>query len=348
MGVPDANQERVSLTHAPSKNLLHVSDLSVNYRLDQRRESSVLKQIDFTIACGEIVGLLGESGSGKTTTALSIIRLLPTTAHVTTGSIRLDGLNLLTLNERELREIRGSEISIIHQDSDVLNPVMRVGNQVMEILRAHKPQKTSQMREEIFSLFTAIGLRDHERIYRAFPHQLSGGERRRIAIAQALICRPRLIIADEPTAWLDSDTAAEILAVFQQVRRDHDTAILLISHDPDTLTVVDRIIVMYAGEIIESGLRHEVFEQPAHPYTSALLQCRPRSAVQPFEPRRRPQPFIPGQPPDPSEKLPGCTFSPRCSQRMEVCDARHPHLYAIGPERSVRCFQHEVGAVCMP
>jgi ABC-type glutathione transport system ATPase component len=282
MEVLGANQDRVSPVHPASNSLLSVRDLSVNFRLENGRESNVLRQVGFTIASSEIVGLLGESGSGKTTTALALMRLLSEAAHIAGGSVYFCGRDLLTLGEGELREIRGAEISIIHQDSGVLNPVMRVGTQVREVLRAHKSGKPAQMREEIYALFSALGLDDCERIYRAYPHQLSGGQRRRIAIAQALICKPRLVIADEPTAWLDSGTTAELLSVFRRLREMYETAFLLISHDPEALMVADRVLVMYAGEIIEDAPRHAIFEQPQHPYTSALLECSAqRSAARP-------------------------------------------------------------------
>lgn len=322
--------------------LLSVRDLTVDFRLSYERESNVLKRVGFTIANAEIVGLLGESGCGKTTTALSLMQSLPAAARITAGAIHFNGHSLVALSEQKLREIRGSEISMIYQDSDVLNPVMRVGNQVMEVLRAHRSGKTAHMREEIYALFAALGLGDCDRIYRSFPHQLSGGQRRRVAIAQALICKPRLIIADEPTAWLDSETTGDILSVVRQLREMCDTAFLLISHDPDALAVADRILVMYAGEIVESGPRQEVFERPKHPYTSALLQCSmQRNIGRDFNVKRSPLPCIPGHAPDPSELLSGCAFSSRCSCHMNVCDLKRPELYAVSQAQSVRCLQYE-------
>jgi peptide/nickel transport system ATP-binding protein len=339
----DANQDWASAIHSAGSNLLTVCDLNVNFCLDHEHESNVLKQVGFTIANAEIVGLLGESGCGKTTIALSLMQSLPAAARITTGSIHFKGLSLLALNESRLREIRGSELSIIHQDSDVLNPVMRVGNQVMEVLRAHSSRRAGQMRDEICALFVALGLVDCDRIYRSFPHQLSTGQRRRVAIAQALICKPRLVIADEPTAWLDSETTAEILSVFHQLREMYGTAFLLISHHPDALIVADRVLVMYAGEIVESGPQQEVLGRPKHPYTSALLQCSTqRNTVGDSVVAARTLPYIPGHAPDPSEVSPGCAFATRCSQHMEVCDLRHPELYAGSQGQPVRCFLYEI------
>jgi peptide/nickel transport system ATP-binding protein len=342
MGVVNANQERVSPTQLAGGNLLSIRDLSVNFRLDRGRESNVLRQVGFTIAPGKIVGLLGESGSGKTTTALSLLQLLPEAARITAGSIHFCGRDLLTLNARQFREIRGAEISIIHQDSAVLNPVMRVGNQVMEVLRAHRSRKAAQMRDEIYALFTALGLEDCERIYRSYPHQLSGGQRRRIAIAQGLICKPRLVIADEPTAWLDAGTTAEILSLFSRLRDAHEISFLLISHDPDALMVADRVLVMYAGEIVEDAPRCEIFERPGHPYTAALLQCSAeRKAAR--RPNSKPSRllYIPGQAPDPCDIHAGCAFSSRCADHLDACDLQHPELLEISTSRSVRCIQYE-------
>lgn len=353
MEVVDANQYRAhgtSLLHSAGNPLLRVSDLTIRFRVNDFRvnnqsESTVLKQISFAVPAGKIVGMLGESGCGKTTIALSIMRLLAPACMVS-GSIQFREVNLRELDERQLRKIRGSEISIIYQDSNVLNPVMRVGDQVMEVLRAHKRSPVSQMREEIFALFGAIGLEDHDRIYQAYPHQLSGGQRRRITIAQALICKPRLVIADEPTSGLDSDTANEIVDVIAKLRNLYNTAFLLITHDPDTLAAVaDEILVMYAGQIVESGPIREVFAQPRHPYTQALLQCSARAMpTEKMNGRKTALPFIPGHAPDPAESLPGCSFAERCRDRMPVCNSQPPELIEVSGTRSVRCFKYEEGA----
>jgi oligopeptide/dipeptide ABC transporter ATP-binding protein len=346
MTVLDASQDRASLSppnDSASGNLLCVSDLSVRFQLNSAIESWVLRRVSFTIAPGKIVGLLGESGCGKTTLALSIMRLLAPAAQLASDSIQFNGHNLKELDESQLQEIRGSEISIIYQDSNLLNPVMRAGDQVMEVLRAHGNAPSSQMREEVLALFAALGLNDGERIYRAYPHQLSGGQRRRIAIAQALICKPRLVIADEPTAWLDASTTAEIVDLFARLRDMYGTAFLLISHDPEILfAVADEILVMYAGQIAESGPPSKIFEQPRHPYTQGLLACSADAiAIQKTDDRKSPLPCIPGTAPDPSESQPGCSFSSRCRDRMPACDLREPELLGISATQSVRCFKYE-------
>jgi peptide/nickel transport system ATP-binding protein len=346
MEVLDANPDWASLSHpsrSPSNDLLRVDDLSVSYHLDTKRESTVVKQVSFAVAHQEIAGLLGESGCGKTTTALAILQLLPPSARILEGSIEFNGQKLLALPPSRLREIRGFQISIIYQDSDVLNPVMRVGDQVMDVLRAHRKMTTAQMRDEVFSILGDLEFEDCDRIFRAYPHQLSGGQRRRIAIAQALVCRPRLVIADEPTAWLDFSTAAELLTLFTRLKTLYETAFLLISHDPKTLSVADRVLVMYAGQIVESGTQGEVFDQPKHPYTRALLGCSAYSFAGNFTVPRRRLPYIPGCAPDPSELLSGCSFASRCSERMADCVSRQPKLIGISAQGSVRCLLYGEG-----
>jgi peptide/nickel transport system ATP-binding protein len=342
----DANPARVNLSHpsrSPANDVLRVSDLSVSYRQNAEGESTVLRQVSFAIAHQEIVGLLGESGCGKTTTALAILRLLPPSAYFVQGSIEFNGQKLLALSPHRLREIRGFQISIIYQDSDVLNPVMRVGDQIMEVLRAHRKMSTAQMRDEVFSILGDLDFDDCDRIFRAYPHQLSGGQRRRIAIAQALVCKPRLVIADEPTAWLDFNTTTELLTLFTRLKGLYETAFLLISHDPNTLSVADRVLVMYAGQIIESGMQSDVFDQPKHPYTRALLGCGTYSAAGSFGVPRHRLPSIPGCAPDPTETLSGCAFTSRCSERMACCDSQQPELIGFSAAGSVRCFKYGEG-----
>jgi oligopeptide/dipeptide ABC transporter ATP-binding protein len=332
------------LSNGTKSQMLRVSDLSVNVRTDSVHESKIVKQVSFTIAHREIVGLLGESGCGKTTTALAILRLLPPSARIVNGTIHFQGASLLTLDERRLREMRGFQISVIYQDSEVLNPVMRVGDQVMEVLRAHRRMSTERMHDQVFSMFGEMGFDDCARVYRAYPHQLSGGERRRIAIAQALVCRPRLVIADEPTASLDFKTTDELLSLFAHLRDVYDTSFLLISHNPEALMVADRLVVMYAGQVIESGSRSEVFTRPKHPYTRALLQCAVQGGAQSVGNQLRRIACIPGSAPDPSESISGCTFASRCSDRTAACETREPELIFLSEDDSARCLKYGDGA----
>jgi peptide/nickel transport system ATP-binding protein len=334
---PTPGSEREEAT-----DLLAVKDLTVQYCVNSGRFTAV-NQVSFSMDRAEIVGMLGESGCGKTSTALSLLRLLPDTAIVTGGRIYFRKRDLRLLAEKQLRELRGGEVSIIFQDSAALNPVMRVGNQVIEVLRAHSKCTSRQAREKLHGLFTSIGLLDFDRIFDAYPHQLSGGQRQRIAIAQALICEPKLVIADEPTAHLDDTTAAEILAFMLKMRETHHTSFLIISHNPEILAkVADRMIVMYAGQVVEEGSAEDVFARPLHPYTETLLRCSPaRGMPAAGAGGKKRFAFIPGNSPNPLEVLPGCSFSARCADRMAICDSRQPDLLDQCGQRAVRCFKYE-------
>ncbi len=325
----------------PEKQLLCVQNLTVRYDLEGGAMTAV-NDISFRITPGEVVGLLGESGCGKTTTALSLLRMLPETAE-TTGSITLNGRDLLRLKESQLREIRGAEVAAIYQDSSVLNPVIPAGTQVAEVLRAHQVCTPAEAREKVNSVLAAIGLKDTERIYNAYPHQLSGGQRQRIAIAQALICNPRLVVADEPTSAVDNETAADIVSYIRRMRERSQTSFLFISHDPDVLaTIADRVIVMYAGQIVEDGPLADVYSQPMHPYTRALLDCAPGRAPLAESAEVKRLRFIPGNPPAPHTIFPGCAFNDRCGDRMEICNRQKPELFEASSARSARCFKCEV------
>jgi oligopeptide/dipeptide ABC transporter ATP-binding protein len=327
----------------PSADLLRVRDLTVCFS-GEGGDCIAVDSVSLDISPGEIVGLLGESGCGKSTIALSLLRLLPPSARVTCNSVFFCGRDLCSLNESQLRKIRGAEMAIIYQDSSVLNPVIRVGEQVSEVLRAHHSCTPREARHEVERVFAAIGLLESDRIYNAYPHQLSGGQLQRIAIAQALICKPRLVIADEPTASVDAETARAVLAFMKEMRESCGTAFLFISHDPATLaTIAHRVAVMYAGKIVESGPLREIYSQPAHPYTDALLRCAPQRIAPNASGQDRPRlPCIPGQPPDHPESLPGCSFSSRCLHRREICDLQKPEQIEISTCRSVRCLNFGV------
>jgi peptide/nickel transport system ATP-binding protein len=326
----------------PEASLLAIQDLTVKYRLDSR-ELTAVDRVSFSIARGEIVGLLGESGCGKTTTAISLLGLLPENGRIANGNLHFRDRDLLSLSETELRELRGAEISIIFQESSGLNPVMRVGTQVIEVLRAHQDGNRQPPRERVKLIFEAVGLIDFERIFSAYPHQLSGGERQRIAVAQALVCQPSLVIADEPTAHLDAESAREILACVRRMRALNRTSFLVISHDPELLAgIADRMVVMYAGQVVEDCRMEELFSNPRHPYTRALLECSlDRSTAGEAVTRKKCFPHIPGNSPDPLEVLEGCSFRARCRDRMPICDSRRPLLLGQQDGGSVRCFKYE-------
>jgi peptide/nickel transport system ATP-binding protein len=334
-------QQREFVTQAATTPLLQVRNLAVFIRGDGNRHVRPLEGIDFDVFAGETVGLLGESGAGKTTLAMAILRLLPASSYKVDGCIRFQGIPLLSLSEHELRKIRGSRIALVYQDSSVLNPVLRVGDQIAEVLRAHFTWTRHQYKDRVLSLLQEVEMPDAERIYAAFPHQLSGGQRQRIALAEALACQPALVIADEPTSSLDPNTTSGILGLFGRLKRRFDTSFLLISHDFSFLTdLSDRIMIMYAGRIVEHGSRGEMLQGPLHPYTRALFQCG--SLLQTPNVRevgKCRMPTIAGRPPDPSGAILGCDFENRCPERMTLCRTRVPEETRVSQAHSVRCFK---------
>jgi peptide/nickel transport system ATP-binding protein len=330
-----------TLDSAAAKPLLRVRNLAVFIRADGNHRLRILEGIDLDVCVGETVGLLGESGAGKTTLAMAILGLLPASNWVVEGSIEFEGIPLLPLRDSELRRIRGSRISLVHQDSSVLNPALRVGDQIVEVLRAHRTWKRQRYKDEALALLREVEMRDVERIYAAFPHQLSGGQRQRIALAQALACQPALVIADEPTASLDSNTTAQILVLIGQLKRRLQTAFVVISHDYSILTdLSERLVVMYAGRIVEQGFRGEVLQGPLHPYTSALFGCGlPLQTPSDREVGKCRLLTIAGGPPDPNRCTRGCDFENRCPDRMNICRTRVPEEMHISNGHTVRCFK---------
>jgi peptide/nickel transport system ATP-binding protein len=345
--VPDMNLsgEPLGTVEAPanaaSQSLLQVRDLAVGMFVDATHEIRPLRGVSFQVQRGQVVGLSGESGAGKTTLALALMRLLPACFHVVQGSIEFAGRPLLSLGERELQTIRGARISLIYQDSAVLNPVLRVGAHLVEVLRAHRSWPRRRYREEAMALLEDMELPDVDRIYAAYPHQLSGGQRQRIVIAQALACQPDLVIADEPTASLDPTSSAEIVELLGRLKRRSKTAFLLISHDLTPLArLADRIMVMYAGRIVEQGPCEEILQRPGHPYTRALLACALSSSQSSnLGAGKRQIPTIAGNPPDLLHAESGCEFESRCQDRMSICCTRVPKEIEQSPTHAVRCFK---------
>ena len=324
------------------KVVAQVRDLAVTYSSEGSDAICALDGVTIDIRAGEVVGILGESGCGKSTLASALLRLLPPNATWTRGTILIDGRDLLHLSERELRLIRGRVVSLIPQDPALaLNPVLTAGSQVGEVLRAHLLVNAEQRRERAMELLREVGFEHPDQIYSAYPHQLSGGQRQRIAIAQAVACRPVLLIADEPTSKLDVTLQAEIIALLSQIRRQHGTAILAISHDPALFAgFADRISVMYAGRIVEVGSSAEIFGSPLHPYTQALVRIATSAVVTGSSARPR-FPSIEGESFDPTCVLVGCRFAPRCPERMDVCSHHYPGEFLPEPSRPVNCFKYE-------
>jgi oligopeptide/dipeptide ABC transporter ATP-binding protein len=321
--------------------LFKVTGLRVHYTDASGRTVHSVNGASFEVRQGEVLGMLGESACGKSTIARACLRLLPKSGQLVHGSIQLDGLELVSLTEKEMQKIRGARIALIPQDAGLsLNPVIKVGDQIAEVLRAHRDWSAKRCRSEAQTLLQLVQLNQMDRnTYDAYPHQLSGGQQQRIAIAQALACNPALVIADEPTASLDPNTAAEILDLLRILKEERKLSMLFITHDPRILLgLADRVAIMYAGRIIEQGVLREVFQTPLHPYSKALLACLPPSCVSgPTSPGHR-LPAIWGSAPDPEDISRGCTFAPRCSERMAQCDTQHPSPVEIEAQHQVECF----------
>ena len=328
--------------HSRVPALLEVRDLAIHYAAGEGAPVVAVDEVSLDVEEGEVVGLLGESGCGKTTLLLAVLGLLPPAAGVVRGSIRFRGRELLALGDLALRSVRGAEISIVFQEPTLaLNPVRRVGPQVAEVVRAHRPWNGLRCREEASSMLAEVGFTEADRIYDAYPHELSGGQRQRVVFAQAIACRPALVLADEPTASLDSTTQAELRALLRALQGRFGLALLLVSHDLGALAALARrVLVMYAGRLVEAGRPDQVFNDPLHPYSRGLLRASPRAVASSVSPEPGFLVPIPGSPPDLARLPPGCAFEPRCSDRQPACAERPPHEVRPADHRRVRCFTY--------
>jgi peptide/nickel transport system ATP-binding protein len=323
--------------------LLEVEDLRVQFR----RPHGVARAVDgvsFAIEAGEVVGLVGESGSGKSVTALSLLRLLPKAAHLASGRIRFAGRDLLALSEREMRQVRGNQIAMIFQDPMTsLNPTVSVGKQIAESYNLHRGGGRKATAERAVELLDAVGVPDARARLGDFPHQFSGGMRQRVMIAMALACSPQLLIADEPTTALDVTIQAQILQLLRDLQRRLGMAVLLITHDMGIVAEnTHRVMVMYAGQVVEEGRTDTLFAHRLHPYTEALLGCVPRLDTEGGGSDVLVS--IPGAPPDLAQLPPGCRFAPRCPQARDHCTNELPTLTSPLPRRQVACFFPLLGA----
>jgi oligopeptide/dipeptide ABC transporter ATP-binding protein len=325
--------------------LLEVRDLSVDI-LARPANLRVVDGLSFSLEKGETLGIVGESGCGKSITSLALMRLIPSTVGMVdaASSIRLEGRDLAELSAREMREVRGAQLSLILQDSmTVLNPVTTVKKQMVETIRAHRPVSRHEALETSIQTLRKMGIPEPERRINDYPHEFSGGMKQRISIAIALLCAPRVLIADEPTTALDVTIQAQILDLLKSLRDDTGTAIILISHDLGVVAdMADDILVMYAGQCVEYSLAAQLFERPLHPYTEGLLASIPR-----LDYEVKQLPVIPGNVLSAGHGLAGCRFAPRCAHAMDTCLATSPPLYSVGV-RQVRCHMYgkpeEVGA----
>jgi oligopeptide/dipeptide ABC transporter ATP-binding protein len=323
--------------------LLEVNNLQTQFPT----RSGLVKAVDgvsLYLNSGDLLGLVGESGCGKSITALSVMRLIAPPGRIVSGEILFDGKNLLELSEREMREIRGDDIGMIFQDPMTsLNPVFTIGEQIAEALRLHRKLSRKDAHKAAIEAMREVAIPDPGRRVDDYPHQLSGGMRQRVMIAMALACNPRLLIADEPTTALDVTIQAQILELLNDLRKNRDLAVLLITHDLGVVAeVADRVAVMYTGRIVEEADVNELFLRPKHPYTQGLLRSVPKLSSEHVEKAERLE-TIEGVVPSPTQLPPGCHFAPRCPYRMPRCTAEEIPLYQL-ESGNVRCVLFDLAA----
>jgi oligopeptide/dipeptide ABC transporter ATP-binding protein len=319
--------------------LLEVKNLSVTFPTDAG-PARAIEGVSFTLLAGETLGIVGESGSGKSMTAMAIMGILPKRAQVT-GSIRLRGRELVGLSDDELREVRGNDVAIVFQDAlTALNPVATVGDQLVEAVRVHRPDTTrEQRRERAIELLELVGIPGPDKRIDRYPHEFSGGMRQRVMIAMSIANEPDLLIADEPTTALDVTVQAQVLEVLRDIQRRTGTTVVVITHDLGVVAgIADRVLVMYAGGVVEAADVDALFYSTAHPYTAGLLASLPRLDRRSSREERLYQ--IPGQPPVATNWPPGCRFAPRCAHAVAGrCDAVVPPPVTVGPAHTASCVR---------
>ncbi|MFB9278185.1 ABC transporter ATP-binding protein [Cohnella cellulosilytica] len=321
------------------RTLLDVKNLSVSFDV-YGGEVQAVRDVSLRIKEGEAVAIVGESGSGKSVTAQTIMRLIQTPpGRIKQGQVLLDGQDLLTLSEKDMQKVRGNKIGMIFQDPMTsLNPTMTVGKQIMEGLLQHQKLSGEEAKKRVIELLRTVGIPNPETRLKQYPHQFSGGMRQRVVIAIALACNPSLLIADEPTTALDVTIQAQILSLMKDLQQKMKTSIILITHDLGIVAdICDRVIVMYAGQVVETGTKREIFNNPQHPYTKGLLKSLPRLD------QAKDEPLIPifGTPPDLIKPPEGCGFCSRCDEAMRICETVVPEFTEISGTQAVRCWlQH--------
>jgi peptide/nickel transport system ATP-binding protein len=318
------------------ENLLEIKNLSIEYVTDDRINKAV-NDLNLKIREGETLGFVGETGAGKTTTALGVMRLVPNPpGKIVSGEIYFEGENLLDKEEKDMREIRGNKISMIFQDPMTsLNPIMTVGEQIEEVIKLHEDLPKEELRKRAEEMLDTVGIRKER--FDDYPHQFSGGMKQRVVIAMALACNPKLIIADEPTTALDVTIQAQVLELMKELKIKFNTSILLITHDLGVVAeTCDYVSIMYAGSSLEYGDVERIYNNPLHPYTVGLFNSIPS-----LDEDKDKLDVIPGTPPDPSNLPTGCRFHPRCSRCMEICKKSLPKSIEVEKGHFVSCFLYD-------
>ncbi|TCJ03687.1 ABC transporter ATP-binding protein [Cytobacillus praedii] len=324
--------------------ILEVKNLHVSFKT-YGGEVKAVRGVTFDLYKGETLAIVGESGCGKSVSAQSIMRLIPNPpGKITHGSILFKGMDLTAVKEPQMRNIRGADISMIFQDPmTALNPTITIGEQIIEGVLQHKQVTRQEAKKTALEMLDLVGIPNPVERLKHYPHQFSGGMRQRIVIAMALVCQPEVLIADEPTTALDVTIQAQILDLFKEIQSKTGVSIILITHDLGVVAqVADRVVVMYAGKIVEAGSRREIFYTPQHPYTKGLLNSVPRLDIEETE-------LVPigGSPPDLFSPPTGCPFTARCAYAMEVCDRKYPFKTRLSQEHHVDCWLQDERAIKM-
>ena len=317
-------------------NVLEVSGLTTTFAKNERA-FKVVDDLSLYVRRGEALGIVGESGCGKSVASLSIMRLLAKNGK-SAGSIQLNGKEILALGEKEMQQIRGKEMAMIFQEPMTsLNPVLTIGKQMSEGLEKHEGMKSANAKQKVIELLTQVGISRANEIYNEYPHRLSGGMRQRVMIAMAIACSPKLLIADEPTTALDVTIQAQILELIQKVQEEMSMSLIMITHDLGVIAeTCDRVMVMYAGQVIEAADVRSLLRDPKHPYTIGLINSTPHKAK-----GQKRLNSIAGSVPTPEEYPKGCRFAPRCDKVMPVCLEKNPQLMAVDAQSQCRCWLYQ-------
>ncbi|MFA6990047.1 MAG: ABC transporter ATP-binding protein [Candidatus Gastranaerophilaceae bacterium] len=312
--------------------LLEINSLNVAFKIDKYILNAVC-DVNLEIEKGKSLGLVGESGCGKTVTAMSVLRLLPKNAVIQSGKIFYNGENLLEYSEKQMQTIRGSKIVLIPQDPlTSLDPLYTIGDQILEAVELHRGVKGKEAKEIVIDALRSVKIPEPEKRIDDYPHQFSGGMRQRVIIGMALSCNPELIIADEPTTALDVTVQAQILSLIKEIQKERNTSMLLITHDLGVVAeTCEDVAVMYAGRIVEYAEAKSLFSNPKHPYTQGLLESMPKTANKRLKP-------IKGQPPAITEYVSGCQFHPRCPYKMDICVKKEPDLFRVNNNHVAACY----------